>query len=77
MDYNRLKLNKDKTELLVISAEHLPMPVVQEVSVVSETRRSSQRARNIGVIFDNHALFNDHVASICKSSFFVSVILAI
>jgi len=64
---NRLKLNEDKTELLIISAKHLPMPVVQEISVVSETIRSSQKARNIGVTFDNHVLFNDHVASICKS----------
>ena len=67
---NRLKLNKDKTELLLISAKHLPVPIVQEISVVSETIRSSQKARNIGVTFDNHFLFNDHVASICKSSFY-------
>ena len=67
---NRLKLNKDKTELLVISAKHLPVPIVQEISVVSETIRSSQKARNIGVTFDNHFLFNDHVATICKSSFY-------
>ena len=68
---NRLKLNNKKTELLVmISAKHLPMPIVQEIPVVSETIRSSQKARNIGVTFDNHVLFNDHVASICKSSFY-------
>ena len=67
---NRLKLNKDKTELLVISAKHLPVPIVQEISVDSETIFSSQKARNIGVTFDNHFLFNDHIASICKSSFY-------
>ena len=64
---NRLKLNKDKTELL---AKHLPMPIVQEISVVSETIHSSKKARNVGVTFDKHFLFNDHVASICKSSFY-------
>ena len=67
---NRLKLNKDKTKLLVISAKHLPVPIVQEISVDSETIFSSQKARNIGVPFDNHFLFNDHIASICKSSFY-------
>ena len=61
---NRLKLNKGKTELLVISAKHLPRPVLQEISVVNETIRSAQKARN------NHFHFNDHVASICKSSFY-------
>ena len=47
---NSLKLNKDKTELRVISAIHLPRPILQEISVVNETIRSSQKARNIGVI---------------------------
>ena len=67
---NRLKLNKDKTELLVIPAKHLPRPILQEISVVNETIRSSQKARNIGVIFDHHFRFNEHIASICKSSFY-------
>ena len=67
---NRLKLNKDKTELLVISAKHLPRPTLQEISVVNETICSSQKARNIGVIFDHHFRFNEHIASICKSSFY-------
>ena len=48
---NRLKLNKDKTELLVISVENLLRTILQELSVVNETIRSSQNARNIGVIF--------------------------
>ena len=47
---NSLKLNKDKTELRVISAIHLSRPILQEISVVNETIRSSQKARNIGVI---------------------------
>ena len=67
---NRLKLNKDKTELLVISVENLLRTILQELSVVNETIRSSQNARNIGVIFDNHCHFNAHIASICKSSFY-------
>ena len=56
-----LKLNKDMTELQVISAKHLPKLILQEMSVVNQTFRSSQKARNIGVIFDNHFLFNDQV----------------
>ena len=54
----------------MISAKHLPVPIVQEISVVTQTICSSQKARNIGVTFDNHFLFNDHTASICKSSFY-------
>ena len=47
---NRLKLNKDKTELLVIPAKHLPVPILQEISVVSETIHSSHKARNIHLV---------------------------
>ena len=39
-------------------------------SAPNETIRSSQKARNIGVIFDHHFRFNEHIASICKSSFY-------
>ena len=70
MMVNRLKLNKDKTELLVISAKHLPKPLLQDISIVNETIQPSQKARNIGVIFDNHFYFNEHVLNICKSSFY-------
>ena len=65
-----ITLNKDKTELLVISAKQLPRPIFQELFVVNETIRSSLNARNIGAIFDNHFHFNAHIASICKSSFY-------
>ena len=53
-----------------MSAKHLPRPTVQEIFVVNEIIRSWHKARNIGVTFDNHFLFNEHVASICKSSFY-------
>ena len=70
MMVNRLKLNKDKTELLVISAKHLPGPLLHEISVAGETIHSVHKARNIGTMFDSHFCFNDHVTNICKSSFY-------
>ena len=70
MMVNRLKLNKDKTELLVISAKHLPGPLLHEISVAGETIHSVHKARNIGTMFDSHFCFHDHVTNICKSSFY-------
>ncbi|XP_022805836.1 uncharacterized protein LOC111342974 [Stylophora pistillata] len=70
MMVNRLKLKKDKTELLVISAKHLPRPLLHEISVAGETIHSVQKARNIGTMFDSHFCFNDHITDICKSSFY-------
>ncbi|PFX15880.1 52 kDa repressor of the inhibitor of the protein kinase [Stylophora pistillata] len=40
MMVNRLKLKKDKTELLVISAKHLPRPLLHEISVAGEERQT-------------------------------------
>ena len=59
-----------KTELLVISAKHLPRPIFQELSGANETIRPSLNARNSGVIFDNHLHFNAHIQSVCESSFY-------
>ena len=69
MMVNRPKLNKNKTELLVISGKHFPRPF-HEISVACETFHSQQNARNIGTMFDSYFCFNEHVTNICKSSFY-------
>ena len=54
----------------MISAKHLPGPLLHEISVAGETIHSVHKARNIGTMFDSHFCFNDHVTNICKSSFY-------
>ena len=49
---NRLKLNKDKTELLVISSLHLARPTLSHIHVCDESVLASSRASNIGILFD-------------------------
>ena len=48
---NKLKLNKDKSEVLVISSSCRPRPPLSSVDICNETV-SYPSARNIGVIFD-------------------------
>ena len=67
---NKLKLNGDKTELLVLSAHHRPRPSIDHLHVSNECIQPSTSARNIGVIFDQHMSLEKHVASICKACFF-------
>ena len=76
---NRLKVNKDNTELLVISAKHLPVPVAQEISVdvVSETILSCQKARNIGVTIDNNFFSTIMLQVFANDLFIIFVISAI
>ena len=49
---NKLKLNKDKSEVLVISSSYRPRPPLSSVDICDETVSCSPSARSIGVIFD-------------------------
>ena len=72
MSLNKLKLNGDKTELLVIagsgnlSASQLPSFTAIDGSVI----QPSHSARNLGVIFDNKLNMELQVSAVCKSAFF-------
>ena len=71
MSLNRLKLNGDKTELLIIGSQfrpnlQFPPVVLNDGSVILP----SKYARNIGVTFDSVLNFEYHITDICKSCYF-------
>ena len=70
MIYNKLKLNKDKTELLIFGAQHRTCPTIECIRVDDECIYPSNSAKNIVVIFDQHINLEQQVASICKSAYF-------
>jgi len=70
MDLNELKINHDKTEIMLIHSKYRPPPVFQSLSVGLEHVTASSSAKSLGVIFDEHMSFDDHVSNICKASFF-------
>ena len=70
MVQNKLKLNKHKTKLLLLSAHYRPCPSINYTDVSSEQMQLSLSAKNIGVIFYQHLSLNQHVTSFCKSCFF-------
>ena len=70
MQRNKLKLNQDKTELLVISSKYRPRPPLDYIRVGEEVIKSSKQARNLGVGFDQYLDFKEHVKITCKSAFF-------
>ena len=67
---NKLKLNKDKSEVLVISSSCRPRPPLSSVDICNETVSCSPSERNIGVIFDQSLCMVPHVNAVCQSSFF-------
>ena len=67
---NMLKLNRDKTELLVIGPKHKVNPPIKGIHVAGEYIEVSNNARNIGVIFYAHVNLEKHVINTCKTAFY-------
>lgn len=71
MSAAKLKLNTDKTELLVVSSTHAKQFVEDFALRVGDTLvSSSESCRNLGVIFDRCLNMRKHVANVCRSSYF-------
>lgn len=71
MSKNFLKLNAEKTEVLIV---HRPGPtalyVPSSISLFNNTVACCKSARNLGVIFDEQLNLNDHISSVCKKAFY-------
>ena len=67
---NKLKLNRDKTELFIINACHHTFPSIDHTDVSKFKIQPSETVSNIGVTFDRHMSLDQHVTNICKTCFF-------
>ena len=65
MSINRLKLNKEKTELLYSFSKYNPYQSLPPLRFGTNIIKPSPHARNIGTIFDNTMSMN-----VCKSAFY-------
>ena len=70
MSINRLKLNKDKTELLYLFSKYNPQESLPPLRFGTDTIKPSSHARNIGAIFDTTMSMLPHVNNVCKSAFY-------
>ena len=66
---NNLKLNGDKTEMLIIGT-HQQHTKVQGLSIKinGDTIEPKDEAKNLRVIFDKHMTLKAHVNAVCKSA---------
>ena len=72
---NKLKLNREKTELLLISSLHRARPPLLHLDVCDERVLTSPKAGNIGVIFDEYLSMVPQVTAICPSSVILHLFL--
>ena len=70
MVHNRLKLNQDKTEVLVFSSCYRPRPNIGNLAIVDMMVNCSTKAKDIGVTLDNSLSMVPHITAVCKSAFF-------
>ncbi|XP_078357750.1 uncharacterized protein LOC144642610 [Oculina patagonica] len=68
MSLNKLKLNKDKTELLLLYSKHNLQQSLPPIRFGQDIIQPSKFARNIGVIFDSNMTMLPHISSICKAA---------
>ena len=78
LSLNKLKLNCDKTELLVIGLQHSPVSQLFSFTAVDgSVINPTHSASNISVIFDNNLNMESQAAVICNSTFFTFAIFLV
>ena len=65
-----LKLNEEKTELLLLILRYQPSPSSEFVRLGGETIQPSSSVRNLGVILDPSTDMEDHIKKIRKTCHF-------
>ena len=68
MLHNGLKLNQEKSELLVLTLKFRAWPELVAISVVDEHVKPESSAKNLGELFDTYLSLNDHVTKLCKAA---------
>ena len=67
---NKLKLNREKTEIPLISSLHRARPLLLHLDVCDERVLTSPKAGNIGVIFDEYLSIVPQVTAMCKPALY-------
>ena len=68
MTLNKLKLNEDKTELIVFT-KNKSNSIIEHISVNGTVIQRSPTVRNLGFYFDETLTMNCHVTKLCQSLF--------
>ena len=68
MCQNFLQLNKDKTEIIVFGAKEERLKVCAQLQLAM--LKTTDQARNLGVVMDSDLNFNSHMKMITKSAYY-------
>ena len=68
MSSNKLKLNENKTEVIILAKKN--QPSFSQLSIGNTSVSSSSNVRNLGVSLDKELNMQSQVTSVCKSAYF-------
>ena len=68
MCQNFLKLNEDKTEVIIFGPKNERLKV--NVHLQSTMLKTTDKTRNLGIIMDSYLNFNSHIRSVTKSAYY-------
>ena len=67
MTTNKLKLNTDKTELLIFHSKFRLPPQLPSITVGTDLSKPTNKARNIGVVFDDTLTMSCYIKNVVKA----------
>ena len=67
---NKLKINDDKSEFLIISSQRSTKRLEMNVKIGNSVIEQCISCRNLGVMFDKHAKMENQISSVCRSTHF-------
>ena len=69
MAVNFLKLNDDKTEVIILHSRYQASPTFTSINIGQESITPSNSVRNIGVLFDSNMTLQPHINAMTSSMF--------
>ena len=70
MTTNKLELNNDKTELVILHSRFRLPPQFPSIKIETDIIKPTNKARNIGVIFDNTITMSFRINNIVKGALY-------
>ena len=68
--HNGLKLNQDKSELVLFTSKFRDEPILDHVEIIDEKIKPVSTSKTLGVIIDKYFSLNEHITKLCKSAHF-------
>ena len=68
--HNGLKINQDKSELVLFTSKFHDEPILDHVEITDEKIKPVSTSKTLGVILDKYQSLNENINKICKSAHF-------